>query len=212
MHIFRKNNTQQIAHTDIDMTNAFDKVSDEALMQAIASGAVWAMEILYERYHRALYSVIYRMVSDQQVAEDLLQESFLAVWRRAVSYLPQQGEVRSWLFSIVHHRAIDHLRSLQRRVALHKISLDDVEQDEQMASPDAWDETWLSVQRTCVREAIIALPKEQRLVIELAYFQGWTQSEIAEGCHIPLGTVKARIRLGLIHLKRILENQGFNEN
>src|SRR6266568_6263267 len=125
MHIFRKNNTQQISHADRDTAYAFDNVSDEALMQAIASGAVWAMELLYERYYRALYSVIYRMVSDQQVAEDLLQESFLAVWRRAVSYLPQQGEARSWLFSIVHHRAIDYLRSLQRRAALHKVPLED---------------------------------------------------------------------------------------
>lgn len=180
-------------------------------MQAIASGAVWAMEILYARYARVLYSVIYRMVADQQVAEDLLQDSFLSVWRRAVSYLPQQGEVRSWLFSIVHHRAIDHLRSLQRRAAIHKLSLADVEQDEQIASSDAWDAAWLSIQRTQIREALMSLPKEQRLVIELAYFQGWTQAEIAEGCQIPLGTVKARVRLGLLHLKRLLEKQGFNE-
>lgn len=211
MHIFGENNANQIMQTDIDTAYAIEKVSDEALMQAIASGAVWAMEILYARYARVLYSVIYRMVSDQQVAEDLLQDSFLSVWRRAVSYLPQQGEVRSWLFSIVHHRAIDHLRSLQRRAAIHKLSLADVEQDEQIASSDAWDAAWLSIQRTQIREALMSLPKEQRLVIELAYFQGWTQAEIAEGCQIPLGTVKARVRLGLLHLKRLLEKQGFNE-
>jgi RNA polymerase sigma factor (sigma-70 family) len=211
MHIFRKSRAQETPQTGVEGTYTLETISDEALIQAIASGAVWAMEILYERYHRALYTVVYRMVADQQIAEDLLQESFLAVWRRAVSYLPQNGEVRSWLFSIVHHRAIDYLRSLQRRAALNKISLEDVEYDEQVSSPDVWDEAWLAVQRSQVREAIMSLPKEQRLVIELAYFQGWTQAEIAEGCQIPLGTVKGRIRSGLLHLKHILENKGFNE-
>jgi RNA polymerase sigma-70 factor (ECF subfamily) len=211
MHIFRKSRDQQTPQAGVDATYALETISDEALIQAIAGGTVWAMEMLYERYHRALYSVVYRMVGDQQVAEDLLQESFLAVWRRAVSYLPQNGGARSWLFSIVHHRTIDYLRSLQRRAVLHKVPLEDVEYDEQMATPDAWDEAWLAVQRSQIREALMSLPKEQRMVIELAYFQGWTQAEIAEGCQIPLGTVKGRIRSGLLHLKHILEKKGFNE-
>src|SRR5207253_8321312 len=89
--------------------------SDEALLNAIAGGAVWAMEPLYQRYSRILYSLAYRMVADHQVAEDLLQDAFLSVWRRATSYSPQSGAVRSWLVSIVHHRTIDYLRAVRRR-------------------------------------------------------------------------------------------------
>jgi sigma-70-like protein len=85
-------------------------LSDEALLNAVAGSAVWAMESLYQRYSRSLYSLVYRMVANQQVAEDLLQDAFLSVWRRAASYAPQISTVRSWLFSITHHRTIDYLR------------------------------------------------------------------------------------------------------
>src|SRR3989442_4554568 len=102
--------------------------SDEALLNAIAGGAVWAMESLYERYSRVLYSLAYRMVADHQVAEDLLQEAFLSVWRRATSYAPQSGTVHSWLISIVHHRTIDYLRAVRRRAGLKEIAWEEVEQ------------------------------------------------------------------------------------
>lgn len=212
MYIFKKSKTQEVPLTGTDGFSELEAISDEALMQAIANGAVWAMEILYTRYHLPLYSVVYRMVADQQAAEDVLQESFLLVWRRAVSYLPQNGKVRNWLFSIVHHRAIDYLRGLHRRAVLRKVPLEDVIHDERAALPDVWDEAWLTVQRSQVREALMSLPKEQRLVIELAYFQGRTQAEIAESYQIPLGTVKGRMRSGLLHLKHILESKGFRDS
>jgi len=185
--------------------------SDEALISAIAGGAVWAMEPLYQRYSRILYSLAYRMVADHQIAEDLIQDAFLAVWRRATSYSPQSGAVRSWLISIVHHRTIDYLRGVRRRSAIKEATWEEVEQDERTAFPDVWDEAWRSVQSAQVRAALMNIPTDQRMVIELAYFQGWTHSEIAEGCQIPLGTVKARMRLGLKHLKRKLEQMGINE-
>lgn len=189
----------------------FNELSDEALINAIAGGAVWAMEPLYERYNRILYSLAYRMVTDHQVAEDLLQDTFLSVWRRATSYSPKSGAVRSWLVSIVHHRTIDYLRAARRRSTLKEATWEEVEQDERTAFPDVWDEAWRSVQSAQVRAALMNIPTEQRMVIELAYFQGWTHSEIAEGCEIPLGTVKARMRLGLIHLKGILQQMGVDE-
>ena len=92
--------------------------SDEALLNAIAGGAVWAMESLYQRYSRILYSLAYRMVADHQVAEDLLQDAFLAVWRRATSYSPQTGAARSWLISILHHRTIDYLQRTAQKAPL----------------------------------------------------------------------------------------------
>ncbi|GCE19757.1 RNA polymerase sigma factor [Dictyobacter kobayashii] len=188
-----------------------NEIEDEVVVQAITSGAMWAMEVLYDRYSRILYSFAYRMVSDHQVAEDLLQEAFMAVWKRSVTYSRQAGTVRSWLFSIMHHRAIDYLRSVKRRAVFSEVTLDEADQDERVALHDTWDEVWRSVQSHQVREALMSLSTEQRLVIELAYFQGWTHSEIADGCHLPLGTVKARMRLGLIHLKRALENMGVHE-
>ena len=189
----------------------FNELSDEALINAIAGGAVWAMEPLYQRYNRILYSLAFRTVADHQVAEDLLQDAFLSVWRRATSYSPQSGAVRSWLVSIVHHRTIDYLRAVRRRSILKEATWEEVEQDERTAFPDVWDEAWRSVQSAQVRAALMNIPTEQRMVIELAYFQGWTHSEIAKGCEIPLGTVKARMRLGLIRLKGILEQMGVDE-
>jgi RNA polymerase sigma factor (sigma-70 family) len=183
-------------------------LSDEELLRAIADKKVWAMEPLYERYGHLLYSLAYRVVTDTQVAEDLLQETFFAVWRNASSYSSQSGLVRSWLISIIHHRAIDYLRSMRRRGGVNKVPLEDIEHEESMAIPDVWDEAWLAIQGAQVRTALLQLSKEQRNVIELAYFKGWTHSEIAEGCQIPLGTVKARMRLGLARLRRILQEMG----
>ena len=189
----------------------FNELSDEALINAIAGGAVWAMEPLYQRYNRILYSLAYRTVADHQVAEDLLQDAFLSVWRRATSYSPQSGAVRSWLVSIVHHRTIDYLRRVRRRSTIQEAPLEDIELDESTASPDVWDEAWRSVKSSHVRAALMKIPTEQRLVIELAYFQGWTHTEIVEGTQIPLGTVKARMRLGLTHLKQVLIQMGMDE-
>jgi len=188
-----------------------DELSDEALITAIAGGAVWAMEPLYQRYSRILYSLVYRMVADHQVTEDLLQDSFLSVWRRASSYSPQSGAARSWLVSIVHHRTIDYLRGVRRRSVMKETPWEETELDEHVSFPDVWDDAWRSVQSSQVRTALMRLSPEQRMVIELAYFQGWTHTEIAEGCQIPLGTVKARMRLGLSHLKRFLEQMGIDE-
>lgn len=191
--------------------NSPEELSDEALLSAIAGGAVWAMDSLYQRYSRILYSLAYRMVADHQIAEDLLQDSFLSVWKRSTSYSPQAGAARSWLISIVHHRAIDHLRRVRRRSVMQEAPLEEIDFDERTAVADAWDEVWHSVQSSQVRAALMKIPTEQRMVIELAYFQGWTHTEIAEGTQTPLGTVKARMRLGLNHLKRALLAEGIDE-
>jgi RNA polymerase sigma factor (sigma-70 family) len=185
--------------------------SDEALLNAIAGGAVWAMDSLYQRYSRILYSLAYRMVADHQVAEDLLQDAFLAVWRRAITYSPQSGAARSWLISIMHHRTIDYLRRVRRRSTIQEAPLEELELNESIAHPDAWDAAWQSVKSSHVRAALMQIPTEQRMVIELAYFQGWTHSEIAAGMQIPLGTIKARMRLGLLHLKQVLLQMGIDE-
>ena len=191
--------------------NSPNELSDEALLSAIARGDVLAMDSLYQRYSRILYSLAYRMVADHQIAEDLIQDAFLSVWRRSTSFSPQAGAARSWLISILHHRAIDYLRRVRRRSNIQEAPLDEIELDETTAVSDVWDEAWRSVQSSQVRAALMQIPPEQRLVIELAYFQGWTHTEIAGGTLTPLGTVKARMRLGLNHLKRALLEQGIDE-
>src|SRR5215472_16357761 len=113
--------------------------SDEDLLNAIASGAVWAMDSLYQRYSRILYSLAYRMVADHQVAEDILQDTFLAIWRRATTFSPQAGSARSWLISILHHRTIDYLRRTRRRSIIQEAPLEDLELSENLAHPDVWD-------------------------------------------------------------------------
>lgn len=188
-----------------------DELSDEALIQALVAGAEWAMESLYQRYSTLLYSLTCRMVIDRQVAEDLLQDVFLAIWQHAESYTPQAGTVRNWLISIARHRAIDYLRSTRRHRTLKEIAWEEAEWDERAALPDVWEEAWCSMQRSQIQACLTKLLDEQRMAIELAYFHGWTQAEISERCQIPLGTVKARIRLGLLHLKRELEKRGLAE-
>lgn len=196
----------------IPNANLGNELSDEALLYAIARGGGWAMESLYTRYHRLLYALACRIVSDPSMAEDLLQEAFLAVWRHSHTYSPHAGAARSWLISILHHRAIDHLRKLRRRSSnLQETPLEQLEMDEKTASADIWEIAWRKVKGSQVRAALLKIPREQRQVIEMAYFQGCTHNEIARQTQTPLGTVKARIRLGLLHLKRALQQMGLDE-
>ncbi len=192
-------------------TIADDELPDEALLKAIAEGAIWAMELLHQRYIRTLYSLALHMVTDQQIAEDLVQEALVAVWRHATSYSPQSGSARSWLISILHHRTIDYLRSVRHRAVMKEGPLEAIDLDEKLAFPDVWDAVWQSVQSTQIRAALMKLSPKQRMVIELAYFQGWTHVEMAQALQIPLGTVKARVRLGLIHLRQLLTQMGLSE-
>jgi RNA polymerase sigma-70 factor (ECF subfamily) len=189
-----------------------NEISDETLLSAISGGAAWALESLYKRYYRLFYTLAYRMVSDHQVAEDLLQDAFVAVWRRSHTYSPRTGAARNWLISILHHRAIDYLRKLRRRSSLQTTSLEPIEFDESLASADAWETAWQDLQRSQLQEALHHIPAEQRQVIELAYFQGWTHVAIAQHTHTPLGTVKARLRLGLRHLKVVLAQMGLDQS
>ena len=169
------------------------------------------MEPLSQRYSRLHSSLASAMVTDLQVAQNLTQETFLAVWLQASVYAPQAGEVRSCLLSILRHRTIDYLRALHRRSSLHEVRWEQVEEDEQLLLPDARDEAWRSILGSQVRAVLMQIPLEQRKVIALAYVLGWTQSEIAQANGIPLGTVKAWMRLGFLHLKQAFDRMGFIE-
>ena len=185
-----------------------DEISDECLIDALAKGDFTAMGALYKRYNRPFFSLAYRMTASKQVSEDLVQTTFLAIWRNRMTYSKEAGSVRQWLFSIMHYRIIDYLRRQRNRSSWKEMPWEDVEIGETPLLPDPWEETWCLERQRIIRKAMLQLSAEQRMVIELAYFEGLTHEEIAERCQIPLGTAKSRLRLGLHHLKRILSEQG----
>ena len=182
--------------------------TDEQLMAAICKGEESAMEVLYERYHRYAYSLAYRILRDPVAAEDIVQDAFLSIWRKASSYQTQNGSVQSWIQAIVRHRAIDKIRASAHRDYQWTPLQADNEQDPPSEQPDVCDQAWQSEQHRIIREVMVQIPGEQRMVIELAYFGGLTHAEIAEQCQIPLGTVKGRMRLGLQKMKALLAERG----
>ena len=186
--------------------------SDQDLLVAIADGAVWALDLLYQRYQQGLYSLAYKMVSDHQLAEDLLQETFIRVWRRAATYSPGAGTVRGWLFAILRNHTIDYLRRQRQRTVPKEIPLGEIECDDRVvAFDDTWEEVWHHEEQAQLREALGQLTEKQRMVLELSYFQGYTHIEIANMCKLPLGTVKSSMRQGLLALKRELMKRGEKE-
>ena len=182
--------------------------SDEELISAICHGAEWALETLYERYHRYAYALAYRILQESTGAEDIVQEVFLSVWRKAASYQKHHGSVFSWLQAIVHHRAIDRVRAATHRDHQWLPLQSEGEQDPPSEQPEVWEEAWHKEQCLAIRRVLTQLPPEQRQVIELAYFGGYTHVEIAERWQLPLGTVKGRMRLGLQKMRNLLREYG----
>lgn len=177
-------------------------LADEEVMQLVQQGDPRAFELLYDRHGGAAFSVAYRMVGDRAAAEDISQEAFLSIWRSRQRYAAERGSVRTWVLGVVHHRAIDSLR----RNVVHQ---------RRRASAEGIEERFEASERTDleaarredarhVRGALDSLPDEQCRVIELAYFGGFSHSEIAEMLETPVGTVKGRMRLGLDKLRHQL--------
>ena len=176
--------------------------ADRAALARIADGELAALEDLYDRYKTMAYSIAYRITNDATLAEDVVQEAFLGAWRNAARYLEGRGSVKTWLLSIVHHRAIDAIRRRRPTSELPEI---DSGLPEALTLPDVWAEVSANLDAVTVRAALVALSDVQREALELAYFGGLTQQEIAERTGAPLGTVKSRVRLGLLAMRRSLE-------
>ncbi len=173
-------------------------------MQRLFYRDLQAFQTLYSRYGNLVYSASLRIVRDAQIAEDMAQEIFLRIWRKPESYEPRRGRFVTWLISVTRNRAVDEVRRRSRR-SRHELPPDDEERD--LPGP-AGDDPALSAeaseQRRRILGALAGLPPEQREIIELAYFSGLTQVEIAERLHQPLGTVKTRTRLGMQKLRTAL--------
>ena len=176
--------------------------ADRAALARIAGGELAALEYLYDRYKTMAYSIAFRITNDATLAEDVVQDAFLGAWRNAARYLEGRGSVKTWLLSIVHHRAIDAIRRRRPTTELPEI---DAGLPDALTLPDVWAEVSANLDSVTVREALVALSDVQREALELAYFSGLTQQEIAERTGTPLGTVKSRMRLGLLAMRRRLE-------
>ena len=175
----------------------FDR-TDRETMERLASGDLGALDRLYEQYGAMSYSIAYRITGDRAAAEDVVQEAFLGAWRNAARYVDGRGTVRTWLLSIVHHRAIDAVR---RRRPTTELPQTEAALPATLTLPDTWAEVEVGLDRAAIQVALERISGVQREAIELAYFAGLTQTEIAERTGVPLGTVKGRLRLGLQGLR-----------
>ena len=169
-------------------------------MVRVSAGDAAAFALVYERHGTVAYSLAHRMCGRQSAAEDVVQEAFLSAWRRAASFDPTRGSLRTWLLGIVHHRAVDALRrsggDIRRRVDAPveemEIESGEIRVEAEVARRD---------DAARVRSALADLPPDQARVIELGYFGGFTHTEIADMLGVPVGTVKGRMRLGLAKLR-----------
>jgi RNA polymerase sigma-70 factor, ECF subfamily len=191
--------------TNLTSTRDIQRLADEELMQLVRQGDPRAFETVYDRHGGAAFSLAYRMVGNRVVAEDVVQEAFLSIWRSKVRYEREKGSVRTWVLGIVHHRTIDALR----RNLVHERRRASAEGIEEWQ--EARERTDVEVARReearTVRAAIDELPDQQGQVIDLAYFGGFTHTQIAEMLDMPIGTVKGRMRLGLDKLRRALSRE-----
>lgn len=180
-----------------------DQTSDDEVLAAIQRRDDAALTELYDRYGRLAFGLAYRVLGERGVAEDVVQEAFLAVWRHADRYRPERGGARVWLMSIVHNASIDRRRGRFRR-ELTDVQLDEVAYGLETDAEDTFATVAEGIEAEHVRAALAVLPVEQRQAIELAYFGGLTHKEIAERTGAPIGTIKSRLRLGLIKLRNAL--------
>jgi RNA polymerase sigma-70 factor (ECF subfamily) len=177
-------------------------LADEELMDLVRRGEARAFEVIFERHGGASFSLAYRMCGRRALAEEVVQEAFLSLWRSSARYDRLRGSVRSWVLAVVRNRAIDALR---RGAASDRNSVDAEQIAERIASRDRTEaEVVRREDANELRGALGELPSEQRQVIELAYFGGFTHTEIAKMLELPIGTVKGRMRLGLTKMRLAL--------
>ena len=185
----------------------YEEAEDKSLMECISNGDKAALESLYSRYSRPVYSLAVHMLRDPNAAEEVTQDTFFNVWRRAGSYKSNRGKVTSWLFSIAHNRTIDELRKRRREYNRVKYDVDLTNKPTESRSDDPTEYASVQYEGSRLKSALMTLRPEQRDVVVLAYFGGLTHSEISRELDQPLGTVKTRMRLAMKKLRQVLEPQ-----
>ena len=176
-------------------------LSDEALVALIARSDESALAELYDRIGGTAYGLAYRVLRDEALAEDAVQEAFLGLWRSAGSFIPERAKASTWILTLVHRRAVDLVRREQRRRA------EPLEGAPEPSEGSAEEAAWLRLDRERVQAALQSLPDQQREAIELAYYGGYSQSELAERLGQPLGTIKSRMFSGLARLRELLDEE-----
>jgi RNA polymerase sigma-70 factor (ECF subfamily) len=177
-------------------------LSDEALVALVARGDDDALAELYDRIGRIAYGLALRVLRDDRLAEDAVQDGFLAVWRTAAAFRPERAKASTWVLTLVHRRAVDLVRREERRRA-EPLSDEPVG----VEAPEPTEEAaWLRFERERVQAALRQLPDNQREALELAYYGGFSQSELAERLGVPLGTIKSRMFAGLARLRELLDD------
>ncbi len=184
------------------MSRQLTHLSDEALVLMAARSEEAALAELYDRYGRAAYGLALRVLRDPALAEDAVQEAFLALWNTAARFVPEKSKASTWILTLVHRRAVDTVRREQRR------RTDTLEHAPEPAVEGADEDVWLRLQRERVQEALRTLPDAQREALELAYYGGYSQSELAERLGQPVGTIKSRMFHGLTRLRELLGEPG----
>ena len=187
------------------MARGLAHLSDEALVALVARADEDAFAELYDRFGRVAYGLALRIVRDPALAEDAVQEAFLAVWRSAARFVAERAKASTWLLTLVHRRAVDVVRREEPRRAE---PLDDAPH---ATGGDTEEEAWLRLRRARVQEALKRLPDKQREVLELAYYGGFTQSELADRLGEPIGTIKSRMFSGLANLRELLADDDLEE-
>lgn len=185
------------------MRRSFAHLSDEALVALVARGQEDALAELYDRIGRIAYGIALRIVRDDRLAEDAVQDGFLSAWRTAATFNPERAKASTWVITLVHRRAVDLVRREQRRRAdpLDGVAGASVAD----AAGSAEEQAWLGFERDRVQRALAELPDPQREAIELAYYGGFSQAELAERLGLPLGTIKSRMFAGLARLRELLD-------
>ena len=189
------------SRADSTMRRQHAHLSDEALVALVARGDESALGELYDRSGRIAYGLAYRVLRDERLAEDAVQEAFLTLWRTAGAFRAERAKASTWILTLVHRRAVDLVRREERRRAEPL-----VEEAQEASAGEATEEAaWLRLERERVQAALGQLPDVQREAIELAYYGGFSQSELAERLGVPLGTIKSRMFSGLARLRELLE-------
>ena len=185
-------------------TTDLHRLADEEIMELLGDGNPQAFEVIYDRHSRAAFSLAYRIAGDRNVAEDITQEAFLSMWRSHVRFDRERGSVRTWVLGIVHHRAIDAMRrnSVHDRRRTSAEGLEERQEGPERERTEVKDARRDEARE--VHEVMSKLPGEQLEVVRLAYFGGFTHTQIAQMLEMPVGTVKGRMRLGLEKMRRAL--------
>ena len=184
------------------MSRHLAHLSDEALVLMAARSEESALAELYDRYGRAAYGLALRVLRDPALAEDAVQEAFLALWNSAARFVPERSKASTWILTLVHRRAVDAVRREQRRRA------DTLDHAPEPSVGGVDEDAWLRLQRERVQTALRSLPDAQREALELAYYGGFSQSELAERLGQPIGTIKSRMFAGLSRLRELLGEPG----